>query len=379
LQDTQRVIITINPVTDIDGDGIPNSTDNCPSVANADQINSDGDSAGDACDSCPNDPNKADPGICGCGVPDTDTDSDGVRDCVDICPETPVGETVNAEGCSDSQLNQPPIADAGTDRNVITGSVVTLVGSNSYDPDGKPQPLTYQWSFISVPQATALTDNDIANRTNAIASFIPDVDGDYVIKLVVSDSDLISEDTVQIIATIPNVPPNANAGTDITIYLGQTAILNGSLSNDPDNGPQALSYLWSFVSVPAGSQLNNDSIAGPPSFVPDVAGTYVLELMVSDGQDVAFDNVAVTVVVAIPDIYVSPTSLNFGTVSVGSSVTKYLSVKNEGDGSLNISYSLNNPSLPVVLADNCGGSLSAGASCNISVTYILSSLRKSIY
>lgn len=92
--------------------------------------------------------------------------------------------------------------------------------------------------------------------------------------------------------------------------------------------------------------------------------------MVSDGQDVAFDNVAVTVVVAIPDIYVSPTSLNFGTVSVGSSVTKYLSVKNEGDGSLNISYSLNNPSLPVVLADNCGGSLSAGASCNISVTYI---------
>lgn len=79
-----------------------------------------------------------------------------------------------------------------------------------------------------------------------------------MIKLVVSDSYLISE---EIIATIPNVPPNANAGTDITIYLGQTAILNGSLSNDPDNGPQALSYLWSFVSVPAGSQLNNDSIA----------------------------------------------------------------------------------------------------------------------
>jgi hypothetical protein len=51
---------------------------------------------------------------------------------------------------------------------------------------------------------------------------------------------------------------------------------------------------------PLGSQLNNDDITGAdtvsPSFTPDVSGTYVLELMVYDGLDSAFDNVAVTVI-----------------------------------------------------------------------------------
>jgi hypothetical protein len=41
-------IITI--ATDTDGDGVPDITDNCPTVANAGQINGDGDPLGDACD-----------------------------------------------------------------------------------------------------------------------------------------------------------------------------------------------------------------------------------------------------------------------------------------------------------------------------------------
>jgi hypothetical protein len=42
-----------------------------------------------ASDQCPSDPNKTAPGVCGCGVADTDTDSDGVPDCNDICPNNP--------------------------------------------------------------------------------------------------------------------------------------------------------------------------------------------------------------------------------------------------------------------------------------------------
>eukprot|EP00164_Ancoracysta_twista_P000025 GFYU01000033.1.p1 GENE.GFYU01000033.1~~GFYU01000033.1.p1 ORF type:complete len:980 (-),score=308.31 GFYU01000033.1:121-2841(-) len=37
-------------------------------------------------DNCPNDPNKTEPGTCGCGVADNDTDLDGVLDCNDVCP-----------------------------------------------------------------------------------------------------------------------------------------------------------------------------------------------------------------------------------------------------------------------------------------------------
>jgi len=74
---------------DGDCDGVPDSSDNCPSIANPGQANSDGDSAGDVCDGCPMDPNKTEPGICGCGVADTDTDKDGVADCADGCPNDP--------------------------------------------------------------------------------------------------------------------------------------------------------------------------------------------------------------------------------------------------------------------------------------------------
>jgi len=39
---------------DTDGDGVPDATDNCPTVANAGQADADGDGVGDACDNCVN-------------------------------------------------------------------------------------------------------------------------------------------------------------------------------------------------------------------------------------------------------------------------------------------------------------------------------------
>ena len=68
---------------DADEDGVDNSEDNCPAVANPDQEDGDGDGTGDACDNCPDDPGKIEPGICGCGSPDLDTDSDGLMNCED--------------------------------------------------------------------------------------------------------------------------------------------------------------------------------------------------------------------------------------------------------------------------------------------------------
>jgi sugar lactone lactonase YvrE len=195
--------------------------------------------------------------------------------------------------------NVPPNANAGPDQNVITGSTVQLDGSKSNDPDNGPLPLSYFWSFAAKPAGSWRIDNDITGRNKVNASFIPDVDGTYELKLTVSDGDRSSEDTIQIIATLPNVPPNANAGADMAINLGDTAVLDGSASNDPDHGPQPLTYLWIFVAVPTRSRLTNGHISGAdtisPSFTPDVEGTYVLQLMVFDGKDAGFDNSAVTV------------------------------------------------------------------------------------
>ena len=57
-------------------------------LADACETDSDNDGTIDVCDGCVNDPNKTDPGICGCGVSDLpDSDQDGVPDCVDVCPD----------------------------------------------------------------------------------------------------------------------------------------------------------------------------------------------------------------------------------------------------------------------------------------------------
>ena len=50
-------------------------------------------------DKCPDDPNKAEPGVCGCGIPDTDTDGDGVADCQDLCPNDPNKVAPGLCGC----------------------------------------------------------------------------------------------------------------------------------------------------------------------------------------------------------------------------------------------------------------------------------------
>ena len=195
--------------------------------------------------------------------------------------------------------NVPPNARAGDDMDVSTGTPVTLDGSASDDPDSGPQALSYLWMFDSIPLQSALSDDSIVNGDQAVAGFTPDADGTYTLRLRVSDGEAFSDYTVDVRATTANVPPSADAGDDFGVTLGETALLDGSASSDPDGWPMPLTYGWRFVSLPAKSLLSDADISSAgtatPSFTPDVAGTYVLELSVYDGTDTDYDNVAVTV------------------------------------------------------------------------------------
>lgn len=50
-------------------------------------------------DACPDDPDKDQPGWCGCGVPDADRDGDGELDCSDECPDDPGKFEPDGCGC----------------------------------------------------------------------------------------------------------------------------------------------------------------------------------------------------------------------------------------------------------------------------------------
>jgi subtilisin-like proprotein convertase family protein len=94
----------------LDNDRIPELYDNCPTVPNALQTDTDGDGVGDVCDGCPNDPLKTAAGLCGCGESDSlDTDGDGVPDCVDSCPavSNPLQEDNDHDGVGDACQGPP--------------------------------------------------------------------------------------------------------------------------------------------------------------------------------------------------------------------------------------------------------------------------------
>src|SRR5262249_46486135 len=104
-----------NP-NDTDGDGIPNGIDNCPTVANPDQHDMDHDGIGDVCD-----PDADGDGISnsdeiahGTDPLNPDTDGDGVNDDKDNCPTVPNQDQADSnqdgigDACSHGGINNNP-------------------------------------------------------------------------------------------------------------------------------------------------------------------------------------------------------------------------------------------------------------------------------
>ena len=189
-----------------------------------------------------------------------------------------------------STVNTPPLADAGIDQNVHTGTTVNLDGSASSDSD--LDPLSFLWTFDTVPGGSGLTDVDIAGITSPTPSFVPDVAGSFILRLTVDDG---TDSDFDIVTINVNTPPLADAGIDQILGTGILVNLDGSGSSDPDLDP--LSYLWNFDAVPGGSTLTDgdilNSTTAAPSFTTDVGGSYVLRLVVDDGTDNASDTVSV--------------------------------------------------------------------------------------
>lgn len=81
--------------------------------------------------------------------------------------------------------------------------------------------------------------------------------------------------------TTSNSAPVANAGSDQTVINATTVTLDGSGSYD--NNQDNLLFNWNFVSKPNGSSVTlSDTTSPNPNFVPDINGTYTIQLIVND-------------------------------------------------------------------------------------------------
>jgi hypothetical protein len=92
------------------------------------------------------------------------------------------------------------VANAGSDQNVEVGDAVVLDGTASVDESGEG--LQIEWSFESRPEGSTAS---IQNAGSLVAGFIPDVAGNYIVQLSVSNNYGNSFDNVTIIADDPVV------------------------------------------------------------------------------------------------------------------------------------------------------------------------------
>jgi hypothetical protein len=174
LYSTLKKTLVVSGYVCVDGDGDgfgdPNhpenncATDNCPSIVNSDQADSDGDGIGNACDNCVslNNPDQI------------DTDGDGVGDLCDNCPAmTNVGQAdSDGDGKGDLCDNCPSVPNAGqedADHNEVGDACCCVGRAGNVDCDAG--------NGTDISDLTALIDNLYITFTTFCCPNAANVDG----------------------------------------------------------------------------------------------------------------------------------------------------------------------------------------------------------
>jgi hypothetical protein len=173
--------------------------------------------------------------------------------------------------------NHPPVANAGLDQHGFLGhGFIALDGSASSDPDGDA--LAYAWKFTARPSGSSA---DLSSPSTSTTAFTPDLAGTYEVLLTVNDGALTASDLVTVDVAV-NAGPTANAGPDQEANRGETVMLDGTGSTDPEHDP--LTCTWTQIAGPdVTGGLGTLSGSQPVFTAPGAVSTLVFDLRVDDG------------------------------------------------------------------------------------------------
>ena len=288
--------------------------------------------------------------------------------------------------------NLPPTSDAGPDQTVNEADAVILDGSNSADPDDGIA--SYLWEQISGTSVTL--SNTTAVQPTFTAPNVGPNGASLTFQLTVTDGGgLQSTDSCIVTISWINLPPTADAGPDQTVNEGVSVTLDGSNSNDPDDG--IVSYQWAQLGgFPV--TLSNATVFRPSFTAPNVGSNGVsltFQLTVTDNSGLQSTD---SCIVNVTWVNLSPTA-DAGpnqTVAEGDTVTLDGSGSTDPDDAIasyqwtqlgGTSVTLSDPSAPVTTftAPNVGmsgqsltfqltvtdtGGLKSTANCIVNVTWV---------
>ncbi len=143
--------------------------------------------------------------------------------------------------------------------------------------DGLPQQpgsVTASWTRDSGPAEVSFVD---ASEPRTTVQFTQA--GEYVLTLTADDGRLVTEASITVVVSL-NAAPNADAGKDQNVSLGDTVMLDGSASDDSDG--TISQYTWTQLEGPMVTIAEANSATG--SFLADEVGTIKLQLEVLDND-----------------------------------------------------------------------------------------------
>jgi Bacterial Ig domain/Right handed beta helix region len=220
--------------------------------------------------------------------------------------------------------NQPPVANAGQSLTVTSGTIVSLNGTSSFDPDGDS--ISYHWAQTAGPSVTL--SNSAAASPVLTA---PAVQGLTILtfQLTVSDGLVDSSASVNITVTKPNQRPVLSAIGDRTVKVGSTLQFTISAS-DPDDDP----LIYSVVPLPANAAFDPGTRVFTFTPVASQVGSFSLTVAVSDGKGgTASESIRITVTAGLAINITTPT--NGATVPAGQLIVRG-SITNPSGGEVGV-------------------------------------------